>query len=51
MCIIFVDDGLICSDKNIKQKDDMINMLKSKFEIIVTNANVYVGFHIHWDCR
>jgi hypothetical protein len=50
ICTIFVNDGLICSDKNTKQKDDMINIMKSKFEIIVIDANVYVGLHIHQDC-
>jgi hypothetical protein len=27
----------------------MINRMKSEFEVIVLNANVYVEFHIHWD--
>ncbi len=49
ICTIFVNDGLICSDKNIKQKDDMINRMKLEFEVIVTYANVYVGLHIHQD--
>jgi hypothetical protein len=49
ICTIFVNDGLICSDKNTKQKDDMINRMKSEFEVIITDANVYVGLHTHRD--
>jgi hypothetical protein len=50
ICTIFVDDGLIYNDKNINQTDDMINKMKSEFEITITNAYVYVELHIHWDC-
>ncbi len=49
ICTIFVDDGLIYNDKVINQKDDMINKMKSEFEVTIIEANIYVGLHIHWD--
>jgi hypothetical protein len=43
---IFVDDGLICSEKGTTHKDHMINKMKEEFEVTTNNAYVYVGFHI-----
>jgi len=42
---IFVDDGLaICKDKSRLQ--DMINYLKTNFDIIEGDADMYIDFHI-----
>jgi hypothetical protein len=46
MTTIFVDDRLVCSEKNSGQKDHMIEKMKEEFEVTTNNANVYVGFHI-----
>jgi hypothetical protein len=46
MTTIFVNDKLVCSDKNSGQKDHMIEKMKEEFEVTTNNANVYVGLHI-----
>ena len=45
---LWVDDGLVvCSDKSLLNK--MISHLKTKFEVTVGDADVYVGLHITRD--
>ena len=45
---LWVDDGLVvCSDQVLLQK--LISHLKTKFEVTVGDADVYVGFHITRD--
>ena len=45
---LWVDDGLVvCGDQVLLQK--LISHLKTKFEVTVGEANVYVGFHITRD--
>jgi hypothetical protein len=46
MITIFVDDELVCSEKNSGQKDHMIKKMKEEFEITTNNVDVYVGLHI-----
>ena len=42
---LWVDDGItICKDKSLLNK--MITHLKTKFEVTVGDADVYVGLHI-----
>ena len=45
---LWVDDGLVlCSDQNLLRK--LISHLKTKFEVTVGDADVYVGLHITRD--
>jgi hypothetical protein len=46
MTTIFVDDGLMCSEKNSGHKDHMIEKMKEVYEITTNNVYVYVGLHI-----